>query len=742
MNLKRNSRCKLAENILAGTLLIAIFVPEVSHALSVSVSENSRSVERYDIYELTMSHSGSYSNPWEDVVITAAFTSPSGVTYTTGGFYYDTNTWKLRFAAMEEGTWTWDLTFDVGRQMFADSGLFNCVSSNKSGFLRIHPQNPYRFITERDGKAFYPIGFNDGVHDQLGANGFGGPDGTLDYDWSMDADYVGRSIDDYFGTFSTAGNNVFRMNTEVNTYKLWDQFNIGGTGRNTYKILEGKMTDQLAAKLHEVGMKFYMVFRVTPGGYMATADISDPTEKQAVLAYHKYVIDRWGAYVDIWELLNEQDATSEYYTVVPAYVRSCDPYDHIITTSQERPDLASIELTSPHEYNGVNTLSIDSVLAGEINNWKTQYAKPVLFGEFGNRVPYTNYDPQRYRIFIWTAMFNEGGVLFWHSGFAKGWKGMSWGGSSMYIGPEERAFSMILSNFTMDFDPLARPISVGLNPMSEIRAHALGSSEDIGIYFTHTASHTAKISRATVTVDIPEDGMKGLWCDPSTGKTLESFVVDSGSQTLVIPAFQADIALRIRRGNVNWIPVADAGPDQTAIDSDDDGVQELTFDGSSSYDSDGAIASYLWSEDDSLIATGVDSTVTLPVGMHTITLLVTDDEGLTDTDEVRIAVKPANTPTITVLSPNGGESYTIGQAITVTWTSTNFTGNVRIDFYKGGYPNGEAWDWFSQSTANDGSWSWTVPNVTWATGWKFRIAAAGDREPSDESDGTFSIIAP
>jgi len=83
-----------------------------------------------------------------------------------------------------------------------------------------------------------------------------------------------------------------------------------------------------------------------------------------------------------------------------------------------------------------------------------------------------------------------------------------------------------------------------------------------------------------------------------------------------------------------------AGPDQTVTDSDDDGSEGVTLDGSGSSDSDGTLISYTWSTGSGQLATGVSPTVTLTVGTHPITLTVTDDEGASDSDIVTIVVEP------------------------------------------------------------------------------------------------------
>ncbi|HUW22617.1 MAG TPA: PKD domain-containing protein [bacterium] len=89
---------------------------------------------------------------------------------------------------------------------------------------------------------------------------------------------------------------------------------------------------------------------------------------------------------------------------------------------------------------------------------------------------------------------------------------------------------------------------------------------------------------------------------------------------------------------VNQAPTANAGSDQTLIDEDNDGEEQVTLDGSASRDPDGTIVSLIWSEGNSQLANGINPTVTLSTGEHLITLTVADDGGLTDTDTVTIKV--------------------------------------------------------------------------------------------------------
>ena len=91
---------------------------------------------------------------------------------------------------------------------------------------------------------------------------------------------------------------------------------------------------------------------------------------------------------------------------------------------------------------------------------------------------------------------------------------------------------------------------------------------------------------------------------------------------------------------------------------------------------------------------------------------------------------------ITVTSPNGGESWMATTSHDITWTSTGTIANVNIDYSTN---SGGNWTSVAAGTANDGSYTWTVPNTP-STTCLVRVSDA-DGDPSDKSDAVFSIIA-
>jgi hypothetical protein len=101
----------------------------------------------------------------------------------------------------------------------------------------------------------------------------------------------------------------------------------------------------------------------------------------------------------------------------------------------------------------------------------------------------------------------------------------------------------------------------------------------------------------------------------------------------------------------NEPPLANAGPDQVV-----GYTQALSLDGSVSSDPDGAIVSYAWSLGGSQIATGPTATVgPFPVGIHTITLIVTDDQGASASDTMVVTV--TNDPPVANAGPDQSASH-------------------------------------------------------------------------------------
>ncbi len=93
-------------------------------------------------------------------------------------------------------------------------------------------------------------------------------------------------------------------------------------------------------------------------------------------------------------------------------------------------------------------------------------------------------------------------------------------------------------------------------------------------------------------------------------------------------------------------------------------------------------------------------------------------------------------PAITVITPNGGETWASNGTATVTWSSIGAIANVKIDLSTDG---GLSFPFtLANNTANDGVELINVPQVVTTQG-RVRVSDAGNNAVADLSDGNFAI---
>jgi len=90
-------------------------------------------------------------------------------------------------------------------------------------------------------------------------------------------------------------------------------------------------------------------------------------------------------------------------------------------------------------------------------------------------------------------------------------------------------------------------------------------------------------------------------------------------------------------------PIADAGDDQRLYDNNKNGFETYILDGSDSWD-DGTIESWEWKIGETVIGTAQTLSHNFHLGTTYVDLKVTDDDGLTDTDQVVIMVYKTDAP--------------------------------------------------------------------------------------------------
>ncbi len=132
-------------------------------------------------------------------------------------------------------------------------------------------------------------------------------------------------------------------------------------------------------------------------------------------------------------------------------------------------------------------------------------------------------------------------------------------------------------------------------------------------------------------------------------------------------------------------------------------------------------------------------------GNYNPTFTVTDDKGLSAKTSISVNVGETVTPSITVLSPNGGESLTAGGNYTIRWNSTNLGAlNVNINL-----SDTTSWSMsIANNVSNSGSYAWPIPTSIiggYFNGNQYKISITTNDcckpTASDSSDAPFSIVA-
>ncbi len=112
-----------------------------------------------------------------------------------------------------------------------------------------------------------------------------------------------------------------------------------------------------------------------------------------------------------------------------------------------------------------------------------------------------------------------------------------------------------------------------------------------------------------------------------------------------------------------------------------------------------------------------------------------NQSGVSNTASATTLAPPVTSLTLT--SPNGGESWSGGNSRAITWSSSNVS-NVKLEYSTN---NGSSWTVIASSVAaSTGSYTWAVPNTA-TTQARVRISDAQNGTPTDTSDGVFTITS-
>ena len=299
-------------------------------------------VPKYGMIDVSLFSRESLGNPFWDVAARARLTSPTGKDVEVEGFYYGDGEWRVRFVPREEGHWTYRATLTAGKVLDEKRGEFACRGSAGHGFIRVSKVNPYRWEYE-DGTPFYPIGIQTSGFLRPD---FDGPDadgkwrGTSPENWLKEFKGAVNLVRTQFGQGTTDGCAVPLIPVPAKG---------AASSPDRYDLELARKVDEIYRLHRAAGMSQILICfqdmslfgepkHVFGGGHdlkqsKSVSAANMPLQEK----YLRYLVARYGAFVDIWELYNEDTwSPDDYLAHLAGVIRKADPYGHVVTTNLAR----------------------------------------------------------------------------------------------------------------------------------------------------------------------------------------------------------------------------------------------------------------------------------------------------------------------------------------------------------------------------------------------------------------------
>ena len=376
---------------------------------------NDDTIPRYEKFEISFNLSGTWSNPFDpdQVAVDCTFQTPDGKMATIPGFFFQDYqrtfvngreilnsigepVWKVRFSPATPGTYRYVIRMvNAGQTVQTEERTFQCTdNSNKHGFLRVSEENPYYFRFD-DGAPFFVVGENIATLGSMGT----------------------ALADKWYTSLARAGGNFARSwwcsggtDLESRVSERPDQ------GLGKYKLDQAWRIDYIVNMADQLGIYImccietqqylrrgvwwerFTYNEANGGPVKSPADYFVNDESDAYFRKRlRYMVARWSYSTAIfsWQFWNEVSACNDFnpdnaakwHERMARYLRSIDPYHHIIHTNfgnmdgyEEVDGLPEMEVISTNVYSCRDM--------GQIAAWGTRmmtgrYKRPYLLTEYG-----------------------------------------------------------------------------------------------------------------------------------------------------------------------------------------------------------------------------------------------------------------------------------------------------------------------------------------------------------------------
>ena len=362
---------------------------------------------QYGKTEIAVQLTAQWKNPYlqEDVALDMSIITPSGKTLTLPCYYESgesgaISVWKARFAPQETGMYKYRFKLIKGKSVKqSKEQSMEVLPSAKAGFLHLRDYwtlqfdngQPFRGIAEnicwesrtRDDSRYF-----NGLHERADI-----------YNYEYMLPEFARNGGNFFRTWMCSWNLAIDSKHIRNNSRYSDSneyYNPSATAKLDRLV---ELSDSL--QLYIMLTLGQGAWHEREGGFAKTSEefFTLPKAKERYKNRLRYIVARWGysTAIGMWEFFNEVDNVQfgnrnkpipgeyivQWHTEMSAYLKSIDPYKHIVTTSISHRDIEGLNSIPDIDINQKHIYNNTSVIPKTIRDYTGQFKKPYIIGEFG-----------------------------------------------------------------------------------------------------------------------------------------------------------------------------------------------------------------------------------------------------------------------------------------------------------------------------------------------------------------------
>ena len=347
----------------------------------------------FDIFLL-----GTWNNPYlqEEVTLDMVLTAPSGKKLTLPCYYVEGESggrshWAARFTPQEQGRYGY--TFIYAERGLPVSGFPGSFEAGKpAGHGILHPRDNWTLAFD-DGTPFR------GVAENICWESRDNDDSKFFSELHEQADRFNYDV--MLPQFAKAGGNFCRLwmcswNFPIDRHRHFNN--------SRYTESDEYFNPSAVARLDhtvELGEKLGLYFMLCMGAGDVRTDRNffvSPEAKARHRNYLRYIVARWGysPAIGMWEFFNEIDNIQfrdnanpipaadivAWHAEMAAYLKSIDPFGHIVTTSISHRDLEGLNDVKDMDINQKHIYRATSSIPETIVRYEQAHGKPYVIGEF------------------------------------------------------------------------------------------------------------------------------------------------------------------------------------------------------------------------------------------------------------------------------------------------------------------------------------------------------------------------